>query len=266
MSSTEEIVLFILEAIVVVVFFALTVQILKWAYNKLASNPSLFSNKLLNPNEYLPEEDILSQRQIYYIAMILLCVLNFLYITVFSKSDVYNLSILDIFISYFIAVQLDFKSNKNKVLLILLVPYWALSNFIFPGSHIGILDMFHAIGFIYFIKEYSKKFMDSAVTNSLGITILLLFAIVFVSFLITMPVENVTPLNSLEMVSNAFTSNGYAILGKTALGKMNALFLVWSGFALSCIGTATLTASIIMRHLNKRFDNLEDMIKRNKKN
>ena len=70
----------------------------------------------------------------------------------------------------------------------------------------------------------------------------------------------------MEMVSNAFTSNGYAILGETTVGKLNAIVLVWAGFILSGVGTATLTAAIIKRHLNSRFDELEDKIKKNKKN
>jgi len=92
-----------------------------------------------------------------------------------------------------------------------------------------------------------------------------MFSIVFVSFLITMVVEGVSPLDSLTMVSNAFTSNGYAILGDTGLGKADALLLVWSGFFLSCVGTATLTVSIVMKHFDKKFDELEALAKRNRK-
>jgi hypothetical protein len=68
------------------------------------------------------------------------------------------------------------------------------------------------------------------------------------------------------MVSNAFTSNGYAILGKSSLGKVNSIILVWAGFILSGVGTATMTVAIVKRHLNKRFDDLEEMVKKNKKN
>ncbi len=81
------------------------------------------------------------------------------------------------------------------------------------------------------------------------------------------------------MVSNAFTSNGYAILGTTIAGKINALILVWGGYVLSGVGTATLTAAILMKHFNHKFEenerlnkelkesiqNLEELIK-NKEN
>ena len=129
-----------------------------------------------------------------------------------------------------------------------------------------IFEILHQAVFIYFIKVYFDKFMKYTQTNSLGITIMLLFSIVFISFLITMPVENVSPLNSLVMVSNAFTSNGYAILGQSSFGKLNSIVLVWSGFILSGVGTATLTVAIIKRHLNSRFDDLEEKIKKNGKN
>ena len=65
------------------------------------------------------------------------------------------------------------------------------------------------------------------------------------------------------MVSNAFTSNGYAVLGDTPIGKLNSLFLVWGGYILSGVGTATLTAALLSRHFNKRFEELEELIKNN---
>ena len=60
------------------------------------------------------------------------------------------------------------------------------------------------------------------------------------------------------MVSNAFTSNGYAVLGNTDVGKINALVLVWMGFILSGAGTATLAAAILMRHFKGKFKDYDD--------
>ena len=62
------------------------------------------------------------------------------------------------------------------------------------------------------------------------------------------------------MVSNAFTSNGYAVLGDNPIGKLNSLFLVWGGYILSGVGTATLTTALLSRHFNKRFEELEELI------
>ncbi|WP_405303789.1 hypothetical protein [Methanobrevibacter sp.] len=54
-----------------------------------------------------------------------------------------------------------------------------------------------------------------------------MFEIIFISFLLTQIVENVNPLDSPVMVSNAFTSNWYAVLGTSIAGKINYLVLVW---------------------------------------
>ena len=104
------------------------------------------------------------------------------------------------------------------------------------------------------------KFIEYTRSNSLGITILLLFSIIFISFLVTQVVENKNPLDSLVMVSNAFTSNGYAVLGSSIPGKINSIFLVWGGYIISGAGTATLTAAILLRHFNARIRKLEKVI------
>ena len=136
---------------------------------------------------------------------------------------------------------------------------------LFGNTFIGILDLIHLPVFIYFIKLYYDKFREYTNSNSLGITIILLFTIVFISFFITQFTEGVTPLDSLVMVSNAFTSNGYAILGSSTVGKINAVFLVWGGYILSGVGTATLASAILIRYFNSRFEKLEKMIEENNK-
>ena len=65
-------------------------------------------------------------------------------------------------------------------------------------------------------------------------------------------------LDALVMVSNAFTSNGYAVLGTTTIGKLNSLFLVWGGYILSGVGTATLATALVSRHFNKKFEKMEE--------
>ena len=61
------------------------------------------------------------------------------------------------------------------------------------------------------------------------------------------------------------------MLGKSGTGKLTSLLLVWGGYIISGVGTATLTAAILLRHnnkrekeLNKRLDELESLIKNNK--
>ena len=153
----------------------------------------------------------------------------------------------------------------------LLIPNEAIAFFVF-GAHEVFIPIYalHVLIYAYLMKVYFDKFRQYTETNSLGITIILLFTIVFFSFIVTTIAENVNPLNALVMVSNAFTSNGYAILGNTGVGKLTAILLVWGGYVISGVGTATLAATIILKNqkkrekeLNKRLDELESLIKNN---
>ena len=80
-----------------------------------------------------------------------------------------------------------------------------------------------------------------------------------------MIVEEVSPLDSMAMVTNAFTSNSFDAAGKSVIGKLDSLVLAWGGFLLSGVGTATLSVSIINRFVDREFDELEEFIKNNKK-
>ena len=238
----------------------------KFIFTKFKSTNFFKSSRLFNPQEYLPEEEIQTLKQVFYLIMIFIFVINILYLINFWNITSFNSKILDLIVSFYIAVQIDRSSLNNKLLLFLLIPFNSVSFLLFRFEFIIMLDYIHAIVFIYFIKVYFDKFSKFSESNRLGITIMLLFLIVFISFLITIFVEDVLPIDSVVMVSNAFTSNGYAILGHSAIGKLNAIFLVWSGFILSGVGTATLTVSIVMKHFNKKFDKLEKVVKKNKKN
>jgi hypothetical protein len=55
------------------------------------------------------------------------------------------------------------------------------------------------------------------------------------------------------------------------MGKLTSMILVWGGYVISGVGTATLTAAILLRHnqkrekeLNERLDELESLIKNSK--
>ena len=94
--------------------------------------------------------------------------------------------------------------------------------------------------------------------------IILLFAIILISFLFTILVEGVSPMDSLTMVSNAFTSNSFDASGKNIIGKLNSLILAWSGFILSGVGTATLAVSIVNEYVNRQFAEIKDLVKKKK--
>ena len=256
------------ELIIPIALFVVLCVVGKFIYKKVSDS----DNRLLNPKEYFPEQEIETLKQVYYLIMMMIFFVFIIYIMMDSVKDLTPIIILQIVISVYIALTLDYSSRINKIIFFLLVPYEAIIWLLF-NSFLSIWPIWiiHIIVYAYFIKVYFDKFRKYTETNSLGITIILLFAVVFISFIVTSVVEGVDPLNSLVMVSNAFTSNGYAILGNSGMGKLTALVLVWSGYTISGVGTATLTAAILLRHhhkreeeLNKRLDDLESLIKNNK--
>ena len=240
----------ILKLVLEIIVFLLLMVIINYVSKKMDGK----SYKILNPREYFPDEEIHSLRQFGFLIIMGLCFINILYSLISIGTDVFHLAIFDIVLSLYIAIKLDKTSLKNKILLLLLIPYGSLTFLIFGNSLIGLLDFIHVPVFIYIIKLYYDKFKKYTESNGLGITIILLFTIVFISFLLTQVVEHVNPLDSLVMVSNAFTSNGYAILGKSIPGKIDAIVLVWGGYLLSGVGTATLASAILIRHYNNKLE------------
>jgi hypothetical protein len=242
------------------------------------------NSKIFNPREFFPEEEVHTLTQLAYLALMSACFINVMYTLIYVNVDSIYFALADITLSLFIAVTMDKSTTARKLFLLLVVPYGALSYLLFNNPLVGFLDLFHVIIFICFIKVYYDRFMEYTQSNALGIAIVLVFSIIFVSFIITSIVEPGSPLDSIVMVSSAFTSNGYVALGDSDVGKLNSLILVWSGFIISAVGTATLTAAILTRHFNKkikdydnkfeslnnnleefdnRFDELESLIKGN---
>ena len=246
---------FIIESFVFLIVVGIGIVVIE----KLKNN----DNKFLNPLEYVPLEEFHSIRQIYYLIMMALCFVVVLYSMSFNSSDIVYFALFDIIISLYIAITIDKTSNWHKLMVFLLIPFGAITYLFYGITLVSYLDLIHIPVFLYLIKYYYDDFKKYTETNSLGITIVLLFAIVFISFIFTAFIESENPLDALVMVSNAFTSNGYAVLGKTIPGKLNSIFLVWGGYLISGVGTATLTAAILTRHFNKKFDKLEELIKKN---
>ncbi len=225
-----------------------------------------YNNRLLNPIEYIPEEEFHTLKQVFYLIMMVLFFLFILYDFVLEGVDIKGVCILEIIVIIYVSSNLKYDSWKTKLLFFLMIPYGSIAYLLLgENSIISILDILNLIAYVYLMKIYYDKFKNYTETNGLGIAIILLFSIVFISFLNTSIVEDTGPLNALVMVSNAFTSNGYAVLGKSSLGKINSILLVWGGYILSGVGTATLTAAILTKHFNRKFDALEELIKNNNK-
>ena len=242
------------------------------------------NSKYFNLKEYLPVEEIHTLRQVAYLALMTACFVNVMYTLIYVNTDTIYFAILDITLSLYIAATIDKSTTLRKLIVLLLVPYGALHYLLFGTPLIGLIDLIHIPVFLYFMKYYYDKFDEYTELHSLGIAVILLYVIVFVSFIVTSIVEAKTPLDAIVMVSNAFTSNGYVVLGNSEIGKINSMILVWMGFIISSAGTATLTVAILKRQfkgkikeyddklddLNKKFDEvndnlekLEELIKKN---
>lgn len=233
--------------------------------NKLFYFIKINSNhKFLNLEEYLPAEEIHSLRQMFYLAMITCFFINTFYFIVFWHENLFAFAVFDIIISLICCLNMEFRTIKEKLILFCLIPFSSIYFLVFGWMSIDFLDITHISIFIYMIKVYYVKFEKYTSSNGLGLTILLLFIIIFISLFTTSFSENVNLLDSLVMISNAFTSNGYAVLGESLFGKINSVILVWGGYILSGVGTATLTASIMNRNFNKKLDHLEKLIENKK--
>ena len=240
--------------------------------NILRKKISTSDSKFLNPSEYLPEDEIHTLRQVYYLIMMLMFFIFIIYIIITPGKDYVSVAIVEFIITIYIALSLDLSSWKNKAVVALLIPYGSFGFLIFQGSYVAYLDLLHMFVYVYFMKVYFFKFKEYTESNGLGIAILLLFSIISLSFIVTCLSEGVEPLDAMVMVSNAFISNGYTVLGKSSVGKIDSILLVWGGYVLSGVGTATLTSAILVkyfhkrnRRLNERLDRIEELIKNNNK-
>lgn len=245
------------QFVIVLLICIVLVYVGDYVLNKIKNN----SSKALNPREYLPEEEIQTLKQVFYLIVMSLFFIDFLYSVIYIGGNLFYFALFDIVISIYAALSIDKSSWKNKIIGFFILPFGSLSFILFNLSLVGILEVIHIPLLLYFVIIFNRKFMDYTKSNGLGITIILLFVIVFISFLITTMAEGVYPLDSINMVSNAFTSNGYTVLGKSDVGKLNSIVLVWSGYVISGVGTATLTSAILLRHFNKRIKKLEELIK-----
>ena len=264
MMGTEWIFISIFQILVAMGVFAALAYIVKYIVNKGRLIARFKKSRLSNPQEYFPSDEVYLLKQVFYLIVILVIIMICLYLTFDWNEGFYFVYLLDIVVSLYLAIKMDKDSLKDKVLLFLLIPFGSITGLLFGDSIVVLLDLTHIIGYLYFIKIYFHKFVEYTENNGLGIAIILLFAIILVSFLFTLVVENVSPMDSITMVSNAFTSNSFDASGKNIIGKLNSLVLAWSGFILSGVGTATLAVSIVNSHVDRKFDKVNDLVKKKK--
>ena len=246
------------------IFIVIVFIIFYYVLNKVSDR--LNNNKYLDLKSYMPVEEIQTLKQVFYLLIISGCFIFILASFTIVAEDNFFLSLFDFALSTICFLSMKNETLTDKILLFFLIPYGSISFLVLDSYNLLVLlDFIHLIAFVFVMKHFYHKFMDYTENNGLGIAILLLFGIVFISMLATHFTENKSLLDSLVMSSNAFTSNGYAVLGDSIPGKVNSIFLVWSGYVISSVSTATLTAAILLKHFNSKFDKLEEMIEKNNK-
>ena len=262
--GNEWIFISIFQILVSMGVFAALAYIAKYIVKKGRLRTRFKNSRIANPEEYFPSEEVFLLKQVFYLIVILVIIMICLYLTFDWNEGFYFIYLLDIAVSIYLALKMDKDSRKDKMLLFLLIPFGSITGLLFGDTIVALLDLTHIIGYLYFIKVYFRKFVEYTENNGLGVTIILLFGLILVSFLFTILVENVSPIDSLTMVSNAFTSNSFDASGKNVIGKLNSLILAWSGFILSGVGTATLTVSIVNEYVNRQFAEIKDLARKKK--
>ena len=82
-----------------IIAFSILVQLCKYVLNKVKSSESLNNSRVFNPLEYFPEEEILAIRQVLYLAIILLIVVDILYSVFGWNENLIIFSVFDIILS-----------------------------------------------------------------------------------------------------------------------------------------------------------------------
>lgn len=255
----------LINYLITILISALIFLVLCVIIGKLKDTVLKHNKRILDMEEYFPLEEILSFKQLYYLIIIMIiyfCIMNFFFNVFYNISAELFLvnSIIDILFSVYIAVSYYDGSTKSKILCIFLMPLASLSSIMFGRSIILFWDFLRIPTLLYMVVHYYHRFREFTKENGLDKLILILVSVIYFTMVITVIVENENPLYSLTMVTNAFTSNGYAVLGKSSVGALTQTLLAWSGYILGGIGTATLAAAIIQRNSKKKYEKLEEKI------
>lgn len=223
-----------------------------------------------NPDRIIPVEELRTLKQLSYLIFSTILLMDVISLLYFSIGDIVELIYIDTFISLIVCTVL-YDEDISKLLFAGLMPLGTIiaTIFLFFNNDftislvyplIIVLEVIHIIVDIYFSWYFYEKFNKYTRDKRLGYTVVVLFIIILVSFIITLIFEKGGVLDALVMVSNAFTSNGYSVLGTSLIGKLTSLILVWGGYFLSGVGTATLTYALLRKRLDKRINLLEEKI------
>ena len=204
-------------------------------------------------------------KQVLYLILIMfiyICIINFFYDRFFEVSSIILLInyIIDIIVAVTAVAIFYDGTTRSRIIYIFLMPLASISSLVFGGSLLEYWNFIRIPILLYVVIKLYHRFIEYTEENRLEKLILILISIVFTFLVVTIILENQNPINSLGMVSNAFTSNGYIVTGKTTGGVLSGTFLVWSGYIISSVGTATLAAAIVHRNSKRKFEKLEEKI------
>ena len=84
--------------------------------------------------DLLPEDEVHTLRQVFYLILMALCFLNIFYNWTSNSMHIYYLVIFDIILSLYFAIVLDKSTRKNKIVWLLLIPYGSFSALMYNHS------------------------------------------------------------------------------------------------------------------------------------
>ena len=86
----------IFQIIVELIFFMVLTAVGIFILDKIRTS----DNRYLNPQEFLPEDEIHTLRQVFYLILMSLCFVTVLYTLISAKTDIPYLSLFDILDGY----------------------------------------------------------------------------------------------------------------------------------------------------------------------
>ena len=207
----------------------------------IKERPFSIKNRLLKAEEYIPKDEVHSLYQIGYLILSFTFLLDVSYFIFSPRTIVSPFSVMDIILSLFVIIFLYKKDSKKSLFFVFcLIPISSTVSLAFPNTPVFLFDCLHIIGLVYFAYYFINQFYHYTKHNNLGLTMLLLFSILCVSLFVTTLTERVGLIDAICMISNAFTSNGYAVLGTSYFGKLNGIVLVWEVYLVWCRYSYTL--------------------------
>ena len=110
------------ELVIPTLIFGVLFAVGKFIYQKMSNSES----RVLNPSEYFPQQELETLRQVFYLIMMMIFFVFILYIMMVQAKEILPIAVLQVILSIYVALTLDYSKWYNKILFFLLVPYESL--------------------------------------------------------------------------------------------------------------------------------------------